>query len=76
MFGANMPLILDEIVGVWKIGMTGVAYTGFPFNINTGTNNSGTNGNSQRANHYTTLKIVIALSATGSGLILRLFPAP
>jgi hypothetical protein len=57
-FGAGMPLILDEIVGGWKVGMTGVAYSGFPVNINTGTNNSGTNGNSQRANHYRPMKIV------------------
>ncbi len=57
MFGASMPLILDEIVGGWKVGMTGVAYTGFPVNISA-TNNSGVNGNSQRANHYRPLKIV------------------
>ena len=57
-FGSGMPLILDEIVGGWKIGMTGVAYSGFPVNINTGTNTSGTNGNSERANHYRPLKIV------------------
>jgi hypothetical protein len=57
-FGSGMPLILDEIVGGWKIGMTGVAYSGFPVNINTGTNNSFVNGNFQRANHYRTLKIV------------------
>jgi hypothetical protein len=58
MFGGSMPLILDEIVGGWKIGMTGVSYTGFPVNINTGTINSGVNGNSQRSNHYRPLKIV------------------
>ena len=58
MFGANMPLILDEIVGGWKVGMTGVLYTGFPVNINTSNNNSYTKGNSQRANHYRKLKIV------------------
>jgi hypothetical protein len=57
-FGSGMPLILDEIVGGWKIGMTGVAYSGFPVNINTGSNNSFTNGNSQRANHYFAMKIV------------------
>ena len=56
-FGSGMPLILDEIVGGWKIGMTGVAYSGFPVNI-TGANNSMTNGNSQRANHYFKMKIV------------------
>ena len=58
MLGASMPLVLDEIVGGWKVGMTGVAYTGFPVNINTSNNNSFTNGNSQRANHYRPLKIV------------------
>ncbi|MEO6910557.1 MAG: TonB-dependent receptor, partial [Edaphobacter sp.] len=57
MFGANMPLILDEVVGGWKVGMTGVSYTGFPVNISA-TNNSFTNGNSSRANHYRKLKIV------------------
>jgi hypothetical protein len=56
-FGSGMPLILDEIVGGWKIGMTSVAYSGFPVNMS-GTNNSMTNGNSQRANHYRPLKIV------------------
>jgi hypothetical protein len=60
MLGGHMPLILDEVVGGWKIGMTGISYTGFPVNINTGTNNSGVNGNSQRANHYRKLKIVNA----------------
>lgn len=58
MFGANMPLILDELVGGWKIGMTGVSYTGFPVNINTSNNNAFVNGNSQRANHYRKLKVV------------------
>jgi hypothetical protein len=56
MFGAHMPYILDEVVGGWKVGMTGILYTGFPVNI-VGSNNSSTNGNSQRANHYRTLKI-------------------
>jgi len=56
MFGASMPFVLDEIVGGWKVGMTGIVYTGFPVNI-VATNNSGVNGNSQRANHYRTLKI-------------------
>jgi hypothetical protein len=57
-FGSGMPLILDEIIGGWKIGMTGVAYSGFPVNMNTGTNNTFTNANSQRSNHYRPLKIV------------------
>lgn len=57
MLGSNMPFILDELVGGWKIGMTGVSYTGFPVNISAN-NNSMVNGNSQRANHYRQLKIV------------------
>jgi len=56
MVGGSMPFVLDEIVGGWRVGMTGIAYTGFPVNI-TATNNSATNGNSQRANHYRKLKI-------------------
>jgi outer membrane receptor protein involved in Fe transport len=58
MFGANMPFILDEIVGGWKVGITGIAYSGFPVNINTSGNNSFVNSGSQRANHYRTLKVV------------------
>ncbi|QNI38577.1 TonB-dependent receptor [Edaphobacter sp. 4G125] len=57
MLGGNMPFILDELVGGWKVGMTGVVYTGFPVNINA-TNNTYVNGNSQRSNHYRKLKIV------------------
>jgi hypothetical protein len=57
MFGAQMPFILDEIAGGWKVGMTGVAYSGFPVNISA-SNNTFVNGNSQRANHYRPLKIV------------------
>jgi hypothetical protein len=55
-FGADMPFFLDELFGGWKVGMTGISYTGFPVTITT-TNNSGVNGNSQRANHYRPLKI-------------------
>ncbi|WP_051978669.1 TonB-dependent receptor [Edaphobacter aggregans] len=57
-FAANMPIILDQIVGGWKIGMTGVAYSGFPVNMNTSSNNSFVNSGSQRANHYRKLRIV------------------
>jgi hypothetical protein len=56
MFGSKMPLVLDEIVGGWKVGMTGIGYSGFPVNISA-TNNSRTNGNSERANHYRSLHI-------------------
>lgn len=57
MLGGHMPLILDEVVGGWKVGVTAIAYSGFPVNLSAN-NNSGTNGNSQRANHYRKLKIV------------------
>jgi hypothetical protein len=56
-FGGGMPFFLDTLVGGWKVGMTGVVYTGFPVNISAA-NNSQVNGNSQRANHYRKLKIV------------------
>jgi hypothetical protein len=57
MIGSGMPLILDEIVGGWKVGLTGIHYSGFPVNIGA-TNNTRTNGNSERSNHYRPLKIV------------------
>jgi hypothetical protein len=56
-FGGSMPFIVDELVGGWKVGMTGISYTGFPVNIGAA-NNSQVNGNSQRSNHYRKLKIV------------------
>ncbi len=57
MLGSKMPVVLDEIVGGWKVGVTGIAYSGFPVTINA-QNNSYVNGNSQRANHYRQLKVV------------------
>jgi hypothetical protein len=56
MVGSHMPFVLDEIVGGWRVGLTGVNYTGFPVNISA-SNNSWTDGNSQRANHYMPMKI-------------------
>jgi hypothetical protein len=82
MFGGSMPLILDEIVGGWKIGMTGVSYTGFPVNMSAAIN-SFVNGNSQRANQYFKMKIVnrsnshwfgtdsSAIPCTGAGVLLH-----
>ncbi|SFS10499.1 TonB-dependent Receptor Plug Domain [Granulicella pectinivorans] len=66
MFGANMPVYVDEVVGGWKIGMTGIAYSGFPITL-VASNNSMVNGNSQRANHYRTLKIVNRSAANWFG---------
>ena len=56
-FGANMPFILDEIVGGWKVAMTGIEYSGFPVNL-VANNNTDVNGaGTQRPNHYRRLKI-------------------
>ncbi len=58
MFGSGMPLVLEELVGGWKVGVTGIAYSGFPVTISAANNGNGYNQNSQRANHYRPLKIV------------------
>ena len=55
-YGANMNRVLDELVGGWQVAMTTLVYSGFPVNI-TATNNSYTQNNSQRANHYNKLNI-------------------
>lgn len=57
-YGATMPLILDELVGGWKVGLTGVAYSGFPVTITTSNNNSQVNSGAQRPNHLRPLKVV------------------
>ncbi len=57
-FGANMNSALDEIVGGWKVAMTGVAYSGFPVTINNSSNNAYTLNKIQRANHPRPMKIV------------------
>ena len=58
MFGANMNPVLDEVVGGWKIALTGVGYTGFPVTINNDHNTARTRNKIQRANHYRPLKVV------------------
>ncbi|ADV82508.1 TonB-dependent receptor [Terriglobus saanensis] len=58
MFGTNMNRAIDEVIGGWKVAMTTIVYTGFPVNINSGSNNSNTANNSQRANHYRKLNVV------------------
>jgi hypothetical protein len=55
-FGANMNRVVDEVIGGWKVSMSGKAYTGFPINISA-TNNAYMRNNAQRANHYTQMKI-------------------
>jgi hypothetical protein len=53
--GANR--FLDEAIGGWRLGLAGVAYSGFPETITGPGNNSNSYGNS-RANQYRPLKIV------------------
>jgi hypothetical protein len=57
-FGANMNRLMDEVIGGWKVALTGVAYSGFPFTVNNNSNNADTNNKVQRANQYRPLKIV------------------
>jgi hypothetical protein len=56
-FGAGMPLVLDEVVGGWKVGLTGVLYSGFPVTLSAN-NNSQVSSGAQRPNHYRQLKVV------------------
>jgi hypothetical protein len=56
-FGSNMNRFLDEVVGGWRVAVTGVAYSGFPVTINNTTNNAFTNNKVQRANHPRSLHI-------------------
>ena len=57
-FGSNINSVLDEVVGGWKVAMTGVAYSGFPVTINNSSNNAYTLNKIQRANHPRPMKIV------------------
>jgi len=56
-FGGNMPLILDEVVGGWKVSLTGISYSGFPVTL-TANNNSQVSSGAQRPNKLRPLKIV------------------
>jgi hypothetical protein len=56
-FGAGMPFILDELVGGWKVGMTGVLYSGFPITLSA-SNNSQVSNAAQRPNQYRRIKLV------------------
>lgn len=53
----NSSRLVDEAIGGWKLGVTGVAYSGFPETLTGGSSNSNSYGNN-RANQYRPLKIV------------------
>ncbi|MDE1178319.1 MAG: TonB-dependent receptor [Edaphobacter sp.] len=56
-YGAGMPLIVDEVVGGWKVGLTGIVYSGFPTTLSA-SNNSQVNSGAQRPNQYRKIKVV------------------
>ena len=56
-YGADMPLFLDAVVGGWKVGMTGIVYSGFPVTLQAN-NNSQVSSGAQRPNKYRQLKVV------------------
>lgn len=56
-YGASMPLFLDEVVGGWKVGMTGIVYSGFPITL-AANNNSQVSSGAQRPNKLRSLKVV------------------
>jgi hypothetical protein len=50
---ANSNRLLDEVLGGWKIGTAGVAYSGFPETVTTGqTNGAEITGSSNNSNSY------------------------
>jgi len=57
-FGGNMPRVVDEVVGGWRVAASGFVYTGFPVTITSNNVNSGVNSNQQRMVKYRPLKVV------------------
>lgn len=57
-FGTNVNRLADEVVGGWKVSMTGLVYSGFPITVLAGRNTSGVRSGQARAVHYRPLKIV------------------
>lgn len=58
MFGGNMPRLLDEAIGGWKVAMSGFIYAGFPTTITTATINSGVSSAQQRMIKYRNIRYV------------------
>jgi hypothetical protein len=56
-YGAGMPLFVDEVVGGWKVGLTGIVYSGFPVTLSAN-NNSQVSSGAQRPNQYQKIKVV------------------
>ncbi|SEB38957.1 TonB-dependent receptor [Terriglobus roseus] len=58
MLGGNMPRIADEVVGGWKLAVSGFVYSGFPTTITSSNINSGVNSFQQRMVKLRPLHIV------------------
>jgi len=58
MFGGGVNRVVDELIGGWKVSVSGFVYSGFPITITNTANNSGVNASQQRPNHLRTLKVV------------------
>lgn len=56
-FGGNVNRVADEVLGGWRVSVSGFAYTGFPTTIIAGTDSSGMRVGQQRAVHYRKLII-------------------
>jgi hypothetical protein len=56
-FGGNLNRTSDEVIGGWKIAVSGVVYSGFPVTIS-GTDNSATGAHAARPDQYRKLRIV------------------
>ncbi len=58
-FLPNVNRFVDEAIGGWRLGVAGVAYSGFPQTLSSpGSNNSNNPYGTQRPNQYRPLKIV------------------
>jgi hypothetical protein len=54
-FGSNVNHFVDEVVGGWKVAMTGIVYSGAPVTIS-GSDFAGTNNKTSRPNQVSTIK--------------------
>lgn len=52
LYGKNMNRAVDEVIGNWSVGMTAVAYSGFPVTPYSNYNFANTNNKTNRPNQY------------------------
>ncbi|MFN2975395.1 outer membrane beta-barrel protein [Terriglobus aquaticus] len=56
-FGGNVNHLVDDVIGGWRLGVSGFVYAGFPTTI-TAPDNSFQNDGQQRATRYRPIKVV------------------